>query len=84
MPRGQIIQTSLLNSTEREQLLANILRTPSQFVAQERVERSSVPVWSNGEVVPWRMGMRTFLMAQGHGYSVLPVAWCVSRKRIST
>ncbi|MGC4002773.1 MAG: circularly permuted type 2 ATP-grasp protein [Pirellulales bacterium] len=71
-PRGDTIQPLQLSASARQELLAKIAKHPAQYVAQERIDRSTVPVWSNGEILPWRMGLRAFLMASKDGYQVMP------------
>lgn len=71
-PRGASIFPSMLSNEQRQELIAKLKKAPANYVSQERLERSTVPVWSNGEVVPWRMGLRSFLMASGDSYQVLP------------
>ncbi len=56
-----------------EQLRAEIAARPEMFVAQEQIERSTVPVWQRtGPLRRCRVAMRTFVVATGDAYTVLP------------
>jgi len=61
-----------LSSEERSELIARIKDQPRQFVAQETLSRSSTPVWTANGLQPWRMALRTFLVASGDDYLVMP------------
>ena len=40
-------------------------------MAQERVERSTAPIWSDGELKPARIALRSYVVAAGEGYEVM-------------
>jgi uncharacterized circularly permuted ATP-grasp superfamily protein/uncharacterized alpha-E superfamily protein len=61
-----------LSSAQREHLTAAIRAHPREFVGQEQVARSRAPVWNCGEMQPWQVAMRTFLVASSDGYQVMP------------
>lgn len=61
-----------LSERARAELLDRIRARPGLYVAQARVLRSTAPVWSNGTIRPWRVGVRVFAAANGSGYSVMP------------
>lgn len=61
-----------LTAAQRDELWARISRRPGEYVAQSVVTRSTAPVWSNGALQPWRVGLRTFAVALGDGYRVMP------------
>lgn len=62
----------LRNAAESEQLRKRIEFDPDLFVAQERVELSTAPVWTGTGFAPRPVGLRVFLVANGDGYSVMP------------
>ena len=61
-----------LNDEERTVLKRQIEFDPDQFIAQERVELSTAPVWQKGGLVARPVGLRVFLVATKHGYQVMP------------
>ncbi|MFO0870144.1 MAG: circularly permuted type 2 ATP-grasp protein [Pirellulales bacterium] len=61
-----------LTAAQREEVLAKIARRPGLYVAQAVVTRSTAPVWSQGALQPWRVGLRAFAVAQGDTYRVMP------------
>jgi uncharacterized circularly permuted ATP-grasp superfamily protein/uncharacterized alpha-E superfamily protein len=61
-----------LTSDQRRQLLEQIRRQPEQFVAQQPVERSTAPVWTGRTIEPRRLELRTFAVAAGDGYKIMP------------
>lgn len=60
-----------LAATPLDQLAEQIRRSPQDFVAQEKVERSSAPVWRDGAVVKDRVAIRAFAVAAGEGFHVM-------------
>lgn len=67
------IVAARLSSQDREALLAAIRANPHQYVAQDRVTPSTVPVWSGGSLTPRHMMMRCFAVASDDdGYAVMP------------
>lgn len=70
--KTQPVFVDQLAAAEREQLVARIKARPRDFVAQEQVSRSTAPVWTGGELQPWHVGLRTFLVASGDTYNVMP------------
>ena len=61
-----------LGETERAALLATVRARPFDYVAQEQVALSTVPVWVNGRLEPRPMVMRAYIAATPDGFSVLP------------
>jgi uncharacterized circularly permuted ATP-grasp superfamily protein/uncharacterized alpha-E superfamily protein len=58
---------------EREELRRRIEFDPDLFVAQERVEHSTAPVWQKDSLAPQPVSLRAFLVADGQGgYCVMP------------
>ncbi|MCA9050197.1 MAG: circularly permuted type 2 ATP-grasp protein [Planctomycetaceae bacterium] len=63
-----------LSAAEKADLVAKIRMRPQNFVAQESVRRSTVPVLVDDQVVPWFLALRTFLVSTESGYKALPGA----------
>ncbi|HEX6985631.1 MAG TPA: circularly permuted type 2 ATP-grasp protein, partial [Planctomycetaceae bacterium] len=70
--RQDAVRPWLLSTNERERLVAEIRKRPYDFVGQETVLRSCAPVWVDGRCEPWSVALRTFLVASGDGYDVMP------------
>ena len=60
------------DAAESEQLRRRIEFDPDLFVAQERVELSTAPVWTGAGFAPRPVGLRVFLVANGDSYAVMP------------
>ncbi|MDB2687677.1 circularly permuted type 2 ATP-grasp protein, partial [Mariniblastus sp.] len=56
----------------REERIAILRRNPDCWVGQEKVARSTAPVWNNGDFKTGFVSMRTFLTACGTGWQSLP------------
>jgi len=61
-----------LTGDQQRQLMEQIRRRPSQFIAQKPVERSTAPVWTGSKIEPWRAELRTFAVATKDGYEIMP------------
>jgi uncharacterized circularly permuted ATP-grasp superfamily protein/uncharacterized alpha-E superfamily protein len=58
---------------EPDELRRRIEFDPDLFVAQERVEHSTAPVWQKDSLAPQPVSLRAFLVADGQGgYCVMP------------
>ncbi len=66
------IQPANLSKKARRQCLETLRTWPSEYVAQEIVERSTTPVWTEGGPEAWSLALRAFLVAKEHGYLALP------------
>jgi uncharacterized circularly permuted ATP-grasp superfamily protein/uncharacterized alpha-E superfamily protein len=67
------IAVAQLPQREREELREMIRARRSDFVAQAYVVRSTTPVWQNGSLQPWHLGLRAFAVADRNGnYQVMP------------
>jgi uncharacterized circularly permuted ATP-grasp superfamily protein len=66
------LQPELMSKLERQRLIEQINAAPESFVAQERVTRSTAPVWQEGKLKPWAVAMRAFMVAKHDGYEALP------------
>jgi uncharacterized circularly permuted ATP-grasp superfamily protein/uncharacterized alpha-E superfamily protein len=63
---------SALSATGREELLARVRARPHEYVAQEQVTLSTAPVWTPAGLQPRHVVLRTFGVASGEGYRVMP------------
>jgi uncharacterized circularly permuted ATP-grasp superfamily protein/uncharacterized alpha-E superfamily protein len=61
-----------LAAKDRDALAQRILARPLEYVGQERVELSSIPVWENGRLVPRPLVLRVFVGATADGFAVMP------------
>ncbi|HRI88389.1 MAG TPA: circularly permuted type 2 ATP-grasp protein, partial [Candidatus Hydrogenedentes bacterium] len=61
-----------LNETERASLRSAVNARPFNFVAQERVTPSTIPVWNGSGLAPRHMMLRTYATADGASYTVMP------------
>ncbi|MGI9472759.1 MAG: circularly permuted type 2 ATP-grasp protein [Rubripirellula sp.] len=66
------IVTAGMTSDQRESLLARIRATPHLFIAQERPERSTTPVWQDNQLHSWHVALRSFQVQSENGVHVLP------------
>ncbi len=60
-----------LHQWSADELVAAIEAEPYAYVAQERVARSTAPVWSDGELKPAHIAMRSYVVAAGDGFEVM-------------
>jgi len=60
-----------LNLLPLEERKAKILKNPERYVLQERVDRSSVPVWNGSQMQSARLALRTFAVSTGDGFVVM-------------
>jgi uncharacterized circularly permuted ATP-grasp superfamily protein/uncharacterized alpha-E superfamily protein len=61
-----------LSTAEREALAARVADRPLDFVGQERVELSTVPVAMGGHLVPRPLVLRVFVAATPEGFIAMP------------
>ncbi|MGA3222447.1 MAG: circularly permuted type 2 ATP-grasp protein [Acidobacteriaceae bacterium] len=61
-----------LGPGERSRLLAELENRPNEFVGQELLNLSSVPVWSDGNLMPRRVVLRVYIAAAGDSWIVMP------------
>jgi len=66
------IDPARLSRPEREDFLRQLQARPADFVAQERIVRSTVPVWQGAKIEPWHVAFRLFLAADGDSFDALP------------
>lgn len=56
---------------DRERFLARVKASPAEHVAQERVELSTTPLWTEGRWEPRPMVLRAYVAADGRGGHVV-------------
>ena len=61
-----------LTETEQADLKRRIEFDPDLFVAQERVQLSNAPAWSENGLIARPVSLRVYLVASGDGYCVMP------------
>lgn len=61
-----------MSEAEREALRRRIAIQPHLFVAQERVELSTAPIWNGDRLAPSPTTLRVYLVATAEGYKVMP------------
>lgn len=69
---GDEFLPDLLSREANAELRARIDARPYDFVAQEKIARSAAPVWHNGGVRCGHVAVRTFLVSDDEGFSLLP------------
>ncbi len=60
-----------LNQMDLGQLKEMIKADPTAYVAQERIARSSVPMWSGGSPQPAHVAIRTYAVAHADSFTVM-------------
>lgn len=65
-------EAALMSKAARGELIQQLKKRPTEFVAQERIVRSTVPVWLGSKIEPWHAAFRLFLAADGDSYRTLP------------
>lgn len=66
------INPAEMSAAARDELVAAIRAKPGEYIAQERPQRSTTPVWHDGQLLPWPMALRTFQIQSETGAEVLP------------
>jgi len=61
-----------LDAAGKRKLVDAMRSAPGNFVAQEQVALSTVPVWSGGALDPRQFVLRVFVVAAGGSYAVMP------------
>jgi uncharacterized circularly permuted ATP-grasp superfamily protein/uncharacterized alpha-E superfamily protein len=65
-----------LASSERERLVAAINERGIDFVGQELVRLSTMPVWDQGRIAPRPFVLRVFAAATEHSWTIMPGGFC--------
>jgi len=63
---------SALSAAARDDLLARVRARPHEYVAQEQVALSTAPVWTQEGLQPRHVVLRTFGVANGDDYRIMP------------
>ncbi len=63
---------SELADERREALHARIMADPENFVAQEKIKRSSAPCWVQNELRVGHLALRTFAVGRGSEFETMP------------
>jgi uncharacterized circularly permuted ATP-grasp superfamily protein/uncharacterized alpha-E superfamily protein len=71
-PTSQPIFGARLSASQRQELIAKIRSTPADYVGQEQVALSTVPVWEEGRVQLRHVVLRVYVVAAGDSYVVMP------------
>jgi len=66
------IQGRSLSAKQKQDLIDRINAAPGNFVGQETLARSTTPVLTEDGIVPWYVGLRTYVVAKADGYETLP------------
>jgi uncharacterized circularly permuted ATP-grasp superfamily protein/uncharacterized alpha-E superfamily protein len=61
-----------LSAAQRGELLNRMRAAPGDYVAQEQVQLSTVPVWDDGRAQPRHLVLRVYVVASGGSYAVMP------------
>jgi uncharacterized circularly permuted ATP-grasp superfamily protein/uncharacterized alpha-E superfamily protein len=67
---------SQLPASERERLIAAINERGIDFVGQELVGLSTMPVWDQGRIAPRPFVLRVFAAATSDGWTIMPGGFC--------
>jgi uncharacterized circularly permuted ATP-grasp superfamily protein/uncharacterized alpha-E superfamily protein len=65
-----------LSAAERERLKTAINDRGIDFVGQEMVRLSTMPVWDKGRITPRPFVLRIFAAATPHGWTIMPGGFC--------
>jgi len=65
-----------LSATERERLKAAINERGIDYVGQELVRLSTMPVWDQGRITPRPFVLRVFAAATPRGWTLMPGGFC--------
>jgi len=75
-PGSGHVLASELSSSERERLTTAIRDRGIDFVGQEMVRLSTMPVWDNGRIAPRPFVLRIFAAATNQGWTIMPGGFC--------
>jgi uncharacterized circularly permuted ATP-grasp superfamily protein/uncharacterized alpha-E superfamily protein len=67
---------SQLPASERERLISAIKDRGIDFVGQEMVRLSTMPVWDQGRIAPRPFVLRVFAAATPDGWTIMPGGFC--------
>jgi len=66
------IRPTALTHQKKEELREQLRQQPGNYVAQSKVSRSTVPVWTEQGAVPWHLAVRVFATWRDDAVMVLP------------
>lgn len=61
-----------MTAAERERMLARVIEEPRAFVAQEKIARAGIPVWTESGVKCGHAAVRAFLVEDEKGWHQMP------------
>ncbi len=70
--RFDAIFPEFLSSSQRSRLIERVQARPSDYVGQERISLSTVPVLTDGKLRPRRHSLRVYVAGRPGGYAVMP------------
>ncbi|MEZ6153345.1 MAG: circularly permuted type 2 ATP-grasp protein [Pirellulaceae bacterium] len=65
-------QPRVMSGEAKARLIERIKAAPGMYIGQEQVNRSTAPVWEQGQLQAWSLALRAFLVAKGDTYETLP------------
>jgi len=65
---------SAMSTEAKEKLIAEINAKPHEYVAQQKLDHSTTPVWSGDKLIPWHVALRCFQLQSKNAVEVLPGA----------
>ncbi|TWT82261.1 hypothetical protein CA13_37230 [Planctomycetes bacterium CA13] len=68
------VAPSGLSESAKQELIGAIKAKPHEYVAQQKLNHSTTPVWSEGKLEPWHVALRSFQLQTKKGVEVLPGA----------
>ena len=74
--RSEPIFIETLSNKKREEFIAQLKNSPQNFVAQEKLQLSTVPVMGDNGIEPRPLVLRKFLCSHNSDYSVMPGGLC--------
>lgn len=74
---GRLDDPRLMSGDARATLEREISLVPERFVAQERIDRSLAPGYDDDQRVSRQVTIRSFMVDDGHGYSVMGGGLCL-------
>ncbi len=70
--KGTAVSGGQLPKDQRAEWIARLKHRPQDYVAQDLVTGSSAPLWSGGSLKACHVAVRTFAVATGDSYEVMP------------
>ena len=70
--RNPGVHAERLSKAAREELIASLRAKPGDYAAQEQVNMSTAPAWTDAGPQPWHLILRSFLVARGDEWTALP------------